>query len=378
MKKRARNFVSSSESATFVESNLKVFNTKGSLVRDVSGNFANFAGETFNLVYHGIFGKGNYAGRYCAVDAVSGRCSSQRSRRTVTYGSLWLSLQDARHTHTQLKPDTQQLGYLYSDPRGTEGRRGGIQGLYRSIGSSGACCSCEGGKREASVVEIESERVDCSCRSLNRASWSCNLISAVVIHTDIFRWESAFLAMLTIKAMPSARHEKELNAPCRLDFCFICAKVRKKIDIFLQVMGKFPIFAMFKLKSDRKSQVSQPAIFVSVTSLIQLYGCTVSGTSNGPGASLLRLEQRVVRPFFYVQNLKVMNQTVSLGEVRPSVLSMMEGIVKNCKAWWHAKSELMSDLTGEVCTHGEVVLTNLCFTAGVVAVAVAGTIFGGF
>ena len=73
-----------------------------------------------------------------------------------------------------------------------------------------------------------------------------------------------------------------------------------------------------------------------------------------------------------------MNQTVSLGDVRPSVLSMMEGIVKNCKAWWHAKSELMSDLTGEVCTHGEVVLTNLCFTAGVVAVAVAGTIFGGF
>ena len=184
--------------------------------------------------------------------------------------------------------------------------------------------------------------------------------------------------MLTIKAMPSARHEKELNAPCRLDFCFICAKVRKKIDIFLQVMGKFPIFASFKLNRDRKSQVSQPAIFVSVISLIQLYGCTVSGTSNGPGALRLRLEQRVVRPFLYVLKLIVMNQTVSLGDVRPSVLSMMERIVKNCKAWWHAKSELMSDLTGEVCTHGEVVLTNLCFTAGVVAVAVAGTIFGGF
>ena len=187
------------------------------------------------------------------------------------------------------------------------------------------------------------------------------------------------MAMLTIKAMPSARHEKELNAPCRLDFCFICAKVRKKIDIFLQVMGKFPIFAMFKLTSDRKSQVSQPAIFVSALFINRDTTVTASGARNVPGVLLVRLEQRVVRSLLYISSiLLVMNQTVSLGDVRPSVLSMMEGIVKNCKAWWHAKSELMSDLTGEVCTHGEVVLTNLCFTAGVVAVAVAGTIFGGF
>ena len=146
----------------------------------------------------------------------------------------------------------------------------------------------------------------------------------------------------------------------------------------LQVMGKFPIFAMFKFCSGSKSQVSQPAIFVSALFINRDMTVTASGARNVPGVLLQRLEQRVVRSFIYVQNFVVMNQTVSLGEVRPSVLSMMEGIVKNCKAWWHAKSELMSDLTGEVCTHGEVVLTNLCFTAGVMAVAVAGTIFRGF
>lgn len=184
--------------------------------------------------------------------------------------------------------------------------------------------------------------------------------------------------MLTIKAMPGARHEKELNAPCRLDFCFICAKVRKKIDIFLQDMGKLPIFASFKLTGDRKSQVSQPAIFMSASYYDNNTTATASGARNVPGVQLVRLEQRVVRSLFYVLILQVMNQTIQIGRVRPSVLSIVEGTVKNCRAWWHAKSELMSDLTGEVCTHGEVVLTNLCFTAGVVAVAVAGTIFGGF
>lgn len=47
------------------------------------------------------------------------------------------------------------------------------------------------------------------------------------------------------------------------------------------------------------------------------------------------------------------------------------------KKWWNAKSKTMSEMIGEECTHGEVVATNLVFTAGVMAVAILGTIFGG-
>lgn len=45
------------------------------------------------------------------------------------------------------------------------------------------------------------------------------------------------------------------------------------------------------------------------------------------------------------------------------------------REWWHAKSESMSEMIGEDCTHGEVVMTNLVFTAGTVAVAILGTMF---
>lgn len=34
-------------------------------------------------------------------------------------------------------------------------------------------------------------------------------------------------------------------------------------------------------------------------------------------------------------------------------------------------------MIGEDCTHGEVVLTNLVFTAGMMAVAILGTMIGG-
>lgn len=47
------------------------------------------------------------------------------------------------------------------------------------------------------------------------------------------------------------------------------------------------------------------------------------------------------------------------------------------REWWLAKSESMSEMIGEECTHGEVIMTNLVFTAGVVAVAILGIIFGG-
>lgn len=72
-----------------------------------------------------------------------------------------------------------------------------------------------------------------------------------------------------------------------------------------------------------------------------------------------------------------MQQTIQLGQVQPSVLSNAERTVKNWRAWWSAKSETMSEMIGEDCTHGEVVVTHLVFTIGVMAVAIAGTLIGG-
>jgi hypothetical protein len=72
-----------------------------------------------------------------------------------------------------------------------------------------------------------------------------------------------------------------------------------------------------------------------------------------------------------------MQQTIQLGQVQPSVLSKAGRTVKNWRAWWNAKSETMSEMIGEDCTHGEVVLTNLVFTAGMMAVAILGTMIGG-
>ena len=72
-----------------------------------------------------------------------------------------------------------------------------------------------------------------------------------------------------------------------------------------------------------------------------------------------------------------MQQTIQLGQVRPSVLSNAGRTVKNWRAWWCAKSEAMSEMIGEDCTHGEVVVTHLVFTVGVMAVAIAGTMIGG-
>ena len=72
-----------------------------------------------------------------------------------------------------------------------------------------------------------------------------------------------------------------------------------------------------------------------------------------------------------------MNQTIQLGQIRPSVLSNVGRTVKNWKVWWSAKSETMSEMIGEDCTHGEVVVTNLVFIIGVMAVAIAGTMIGG-
>ena len=45
--------------------------------------------------------------------------------------------------------------------------------------------------------------------------------------------------------------------------------------------------------------------------------------------------------------------------------------------WWNAKSVSFSQFTGEQVSHGEVVVTNLVFFAGVAAMILAGVIFGG-
>ncbi len=51
-------------------------------------------------------------------------------------------------------------------------------------------------------------------------------------------------------------------------------------------------------------------------------------------------------------------------------------LASSLQEWWYAKSESFSELVGEDCTHREVVISHLVFTAGVVAVAIVGTIFG--
>lgn len=145
----------------------------------------------------------------------------------------------------------------------------------------------------------------------------------------------------------------------------------------MEVIGEFPIFATFKLIRGSKSQVSQPAIFMPV-----LYRnhttVTASGAGNSPGVLRIRLEQRVVRSFIYVQNLIRMNQTIQMGQVRPSVLSNAGRTVKNWKVWWNATSETFTRLCatdeGEVFTHGEVVKAHLVLAAVLMLIGIGGAL----
>lgn len=143
----------------------------------------------------------------------------------------------------------------------------------------------------------------------------------------------------------------------------------------LQDMGKLPIFASFKLTGDRKSQVSQPAIFVSASYYDNNTTATASGARNVPGVQLVRLEQRVVRSLFYVLISQVMNQTIQIGRVRPSVLSRLGRIVKNCRVsaatWLQARSNTFSVLCGEEFTRGEVIISHLAFVAGLLLMLVS-------
>ena len=73
-----------------------------------------------------------------------------------------------------------------------------------------------------------------------------------------------------------------------------------------------------------------------------------------------------------------MQNVIQLGQVQPSVLSrVVEGIVKNWKAWLSAKSETFSSLCGEDFTHREVLLANLVAVAFIIIIGVAGWLEGG-
>lgn len=72
-----------------------------------------------------------------------------------------------------------------------------------------------------------------------------------------------------------------------------------------------------------------------------------------------------------------MRQTIQMGQVQPSVLSVVEGIVKNCKMWLGAKSKTFSALCGEDFTHKEVIIAHAAFMLLIVVCGVAAWLEGG-
>ena len=71
-----------------------------------------------------------------------------------------------------------------------------------------------------------------------------------------------------------------------------------------------------------------------------------------------------------------MRQTIQMGQVQPSVLSV-EGIVKNCKMWLGAKSKTFSSLCGEDVTHKEVIIAHAALMLLIVVCGVAAWLEGG-
>ena len=230
---------------------------------------------------------------------------------------------------------------------------------------------------EVSLPLAQNLNLMTSLRSMMRVKNQTLIEIRGLIRLSGFHFSCSFQGFripLSSSLLTLQRHENILNYASKIKVIF------KKIITFwgksLEDMGEFPIFATFKLSGGSKSQVSQPAIFMP-TLYRNHTTVTASEGGNTPGALLERLEQRVVRSFIYVQNFSSMQQTIQLGQVQPTVLSNAERTVKNWRAWWSAKSETMSEMIGEDCTHGEVVVTNLVFTIGVMAVAIAGTMIGG-
>ena len=72
-----------------------------------------------------------------------------------------------------------------------------------------------------------------------------------------------------------------------------------------------------------------------------------------------------------------MQETIQIGQVQPSMLSNVESIVKNCKAWLGAKSDTFSALCGEDFTHKEVLLAHAACMLLIVICGVAEWLEGG-
>ena len=72
-----------------------------------------------------------------------------------------------------------------------------------------------------------------------------------------------------------------------------------------------------------------------------------------------------------------MQQTIQIGQVQPSVLSIFESIVKNSKVWLGARSKTFSALCGEDFTHQEVVIAHAAVVLLVLACGFAEWLEGG-
>lgn len=72
-----------------------------------------------------------------------------------------------------------------------------------------------------------------------------------------------------------------------------------------------------------------------------------------------------------------MQQSIQIGQVQPSVLSIVESIVKNSKVWLGAKSKTFSALCGEDFTHKEVLIAHAACALLIVACGVAEWLEGG-
>lgn len=73
-----------------------------------------------------------------------------------------------------------------------------------------------------------------------------------------------------------------------------------------------------------------------------------------------------------------MQATMQFGQVQPTVLSRVEGAVKNLKVWWNARSESMTALCatdeGEVFSHGDVVKAHLWLAAVIILIGIGGAL----
>jgi hypothetical protein len=72
-----------------------------------------------------------------------------------------------------------------------------------------------------------------------------------------------------------------------------------------------------------------------------------------------------------------MQQTIKLGQVRPSVLSNVERTAKNFNAWWNSTSKTFTSLTGtegDTFTHGNVVLAHLWSVLALIIIGIGGSL----